>query len=106
MSDEDLKSLLFNDVPFRTLLKLEKTGEVYASEISTDLDITYSHVVKVLNRFEKHGLTETYTVGRKKIHEITDDGLELAEAVRSVDEVIGGEDERRGRSLQDLDLSA
>ncbi len=107
MSEEDLESMLFNEVPLKIILNLEKTGEGYASNLSTELDVTYSHVIKVLNRFNEYGVTETRKTGRRKYHEITDYGLELAEAIREVDAVLGGEeDEQSKNSLRELDLSA
>lgn len=77
---EELEELLINVKPVKLLVNLRReTTPNYASELSNQIDATYSHTVKVLQRMENLGLVEYKKEGRKKIVELTDDGSRIAE---------------------------
>ncbi|WP_394329090.1 MarR family winged helix-turn-helix transcriptional regulator [Haloferax sp. Q22] len=56
-------------------------GTSYASEISTEVDCTYSHTVRILDKFEEYGLVEREKDGRKVNCSLTDEGQKRAEAL-------------------------
>lgn len=51
----------------------------YASEISSNVDCTYSHTVRILQKLEEKGLVDSKKKGRKKMVELTSDGREIAQ---------------------------
>ena len=79
----DLKKLFLRPKPVKIIIDL-KRGPKYATQISKDVDCTYSHVVKLLDEFEKLGLVAFKKQGRIKIIELTEDGQDLAHAIEGV----------------------
>ncbi|WP_394324598.1 winged helix-turn-helix domain-containing protein [Haloplanus natans] len=67
-------------------------GTSYANEISTTVDCTYSHTVRILQKLEENGLVEGEKEGRKKNYKLTDEGQERAEALVNFLEA-GGENQ-------------
>lgn len=79
---EDIEEFLLNTKPARLLVSLrQQTTDNYASSLSTQVDATYSHTVKVLQRLESFGLVEFRKEGRKKVASLTSKGEDIAEAV-------------------------
>lgn len=86
---KELEDLLVNVKPVKLLVNLRReTTPNYASELSNQIDATYSHTVKVLQRMEKLGLIEHRKEGRKKIIELTDKGDRIAEKCSELLQVI------------------
>ncbi len=81
---ETPEELFVNSKPVRTLVKLSRRSDYYASALSTEVDATYSHTVKILQRMKRHDLVEFEKKGRKKIVRLTDDGEDLAEIFREL----------------------
>jgi len=69
--------------PVRMMLSLKK-GPRYATQISKEVDCTYSHTVKLLDDFKKLGLVKFKKQGRIKIIELTEDGEDLAHSIEGV----------------------
>ncbi|MFB6292249.1 MAG: winged helix DNA-binding protein [Candidatus Nanohaloarchaea archaeon] len=80
MGEHDLEEFFLNTKPVKILVKLrQQTSENYASALSTQVNATYSHTVKVLQKMKEYGLVEFDKKGRKKEVSLTDRGAELAE---------------------------
>ncbi len=69
--------------PVKILITL-KQGPKYATQISKDVDCTYSHVVKLLDELQSLGLLSFKKQGRIKIIELTEDGMDLAHSIEGV----------------------
>ncbi len=76
--EEELKYMFIHEKPVKILVKLQSPQEYYASALSTEIDATYSHTVKILQRLEEYELVEFEERGRKKIVTLTEQGAKLA----------------------------
>ena len=83
--EEDLESFFLNTKPVKMLvsLKYSRTPN-YASAISSKVDATYSHTVKVLQKMEKANLVEFERKGRRKEVFLTEKGDSLADCFKDV----------------------
>ncbi len=81
---ENPEELFINSKPVRILVKLSRRSDYYASALSTEVDATYSHTVKILQRMKKHSLVEFEKKGRKKIVKLTEEGDNLAGILREL----------------------
>ena len=63
--------------PAKMLVSLRK-GPKYATILSKEIDVTYSHTVKLLDLFNDFGLVEFEKKGRIKMVKLTDRGEEIA----------------------------
>ncbi|MFB6116289.1 MAG: winged helix DNA-binding protein [Candidatus Nanosalina sp.] len=79
MGGKDLESFFINEKPVKILVNINSgfTGN-YASELSSEVDATYSHTVRILHQLEEFELIESEKDGRKKVVELTDEGEEIA----------------------------
>ncbi len=74
--------IFFREKPAMMLVELRNVkGEVYASSLAKKVDCTYSHVVKILQEMERHGLVNFNKQGRLKLLSLTKKGSELAEHI-------------------------
>ncbi len=81
----DLLEMLFREKPVKILLKLNSAnGKSYASIIAKEADCTYSHTVKVIQRFEEEGLLKFVKDGRIKAIELTPKGRKVAEELKKL----------------------
>lgn len=106
MKEEDLEQMFLNKKPVDLLIELEKhDNRNYASALSKDADVTYSHTVKCLQRMEKYGLVEFERKGRKKEVNLTNRGDKIAgdlfDLMKTMTED-GGKDE--GSVIEDSSL--
>lgn len=85
-----LEDIFLHTKPAKMLVKLKRGDANYASALSREVDCTYSHTVKVLDRFKEHGLVTFNKAGRKKLIELTEDGRELADHMDNVISSING----------------
>ena len=83
MSDTELARLFLRFKPVKIILSLKK-GPRYATQVSKEVDCTYSHTVKLLDDFKKLGLVGFKKQGRIKIIELTEDGEDLAHSIEGV----------------------
>ncbi len=73
------KDLFFKLKPVEMLVFLKKgMGPKYATQVSKGVDCTYSHTIKVLEKFRGLGLVVFKKKGRIKIIQLTSDGEEIA----------------------------
>lgn len=78
--EDSLRELFVHEKPVLTLVKLKsRRTENYTREISTAIDCSYSHTVRIINRLEDADLVVSETKGRKKMLKLTEKGEELAE---------------------------
>lgn len=65
------------------LLK-EGTEDKYAMQLAKQVDITYSHLSKVINNFKKEGLINVEMHGRTNIIKLTIKGKRVAEHLKEI----------------------
>lgn len=81
--EEGLEEFFLHKKPVDLMVKLHgKSRNCYASALSSDIDATYSHTVKILQRMEEHDLVEFEKEGRKKTIELTQKGRSIAKKLR------------------------
>lgn len=73
-----LENLFLHAKPVRMLVALRLDSVRYATQVSKNVDCTYSHTVKVLDGFKRLGLVTFDKKGRVKIIKLTSDGEEIA----------------------------
>lgn len=88
----ELKKMFFQEKPVDMIVSIKLMNGSYASELSEKCDTTYSHSVKVMNRFQELGLVDWDKKGRKKEYRLTDRGEKLADELLTIfDDVEGME---------------
>ena len=83
MTDTSLARLFLRLKPVKIMLSLKK-GPRYATQVSKEVDCTYSHTVKLLEDFKKMGLVDFKKQGRIKIIELSKDGEDLTHSIEGV----------------------
>ena len=75
----DAEEVFLNTKPARILVQLNNPSkENYSSQIARDIDCTYSHAVRIIQKLEEIGLIESQEKGRKKILKLTAEGEDIA----------------------------
>lgn len=77
MKEKSILNLFFRQKPVKLLINL-RDGPKYATILSKEVDLTYSHTVKLLEQFKSFGLVEFEKKGRIKIIKLTDVGTEIS----------------------------
>lgn len=72
------------------IVSLKLMDGSYASELSSECDTTYSHAVKVMNRFQEMRLVESEKKGRKKEYSLTERGETLADQLLTIFDNVEG----------------
>lgn len=76
---KEIFNVFFREKPVMMLLGLlNSKGPVYASSLAKSVDCTYSHVVKILQQMERHGIVNFQKQGRLKLLALTKKGNEMA----------------------------
>lgn len=79
MTENRLEGFFLNEKPVKLMVKLhDRSTENYASALSTEIDSTYSHTVKTLQKMEDFGLLRFSQDGRKKVAKLTEEGESIA----------------------------
>lgn len=92
--EPELFDVIFREKPALMLINLRNNdvsgsrGSHYASNLAKSVDCTYSHVVKVLKEFEKHGLVKFEKKGRLKLLALTESGIQVAEHLSAVRNIL------------------
>ncbi len=82
---EDLDDFFLNCKPAKIMVKLgDKSTDNYASSLSSEVDATYAHTVRIIAKMEEFDLIETEKKGRKKIIKLTDEGEDVSEDLTSL----------------------
>jgi len=81
---EEIFDVFFREKPAMMLVNLKNAkNAIYASTLAKQVDCTYSHVVKILQRMEEAGLIMFEKQGRLKLLTLTKKGSELADCIDS-----------------------
>ncbi len=78
------EGLFLHEKPVKMLISLKNERAKYTTQVSKDVDCTYSHTVKVLDMFKRMGLVSFDKKGRIKHVKLTRDGDELALAFEGI----------------------
>lgn len=89
MKGKEIFNAIFREKPAKMLVALNNSSkEVYASSLAKEIDGTYSYIVKVLMDMEKAGLVEFKKQGRLKIIKLTKKGLDVAEKINFIKQLL------------------
>jgi len=99
---------LLQEKPAHALLTISRYGKTYASVIAREVNTTFAHSVRILNRMERYGLVacgQDSNDGRVKFIELTHRGKQVAGALQSLLDSIEGkkqpeERKRKRRTLK------
>ncbi|MEM5793488.1 MAG: winged helix DNA-binding protein [Candidatus Aenigmatarchaeota archaeon] len=83
LNETELTKLFLRSKPVKMIISLKK-GPKYATQVSKEIDCTYSHTVKLLDELETLGLVTFKKHGRIKVVELTEDGVDLAHSIEGV----------------------
>jgi predicted transcriptional regulator len=81
--DKSIPKLFLRVKPAKLLVDLISEPK-YATILSKDVDLTYSHTVKLLDQFKIFGLVDFEKRGRIKIVKLTETGNDIAHAIEIV----------------------
>jgi DNA-binding MarR family transcriptional regulator len=85
IKNKEIFNVFFREKPAMMLINLHiAKSEVYASNLAKQVDCTYSHVVKILQQMQKHGLINFNKTGRLKLLSLTPKGREVAESIEKI----------------------
>lgn len=77
--DRELEDFFLKEKPVELLVQLSRSRtDNYASALSSEVDVTYSHTVKCLQEMNNKGLVKFKRQGRRKQVVLTDKGDDLA----------------------------
>lgn len=80
--EKSVPRLFLRPKPVKLLVSL-RVGPKYATILSKEVDLTYSHTVKLLDQFKNFGLVDFEKRGRIKIVKLTDIGEDLARSIEA-----------------------
>ncbi len=83
VNDTQLTKLFLRTKPVKMIISLKK-GPKYATQVSKEIDCTYSHTVKLLDELETLKLVTFKKQGRIKVITLTEDGEDLAHSIEGV----------------------
>ena len=75
--EKSIPRLFLRPKPVKLLVCLQ-AGPKYATILSKEVDLTYSHTVKLLDQFKNYNLVDFEKKGRIKIIKLTDEGEDIA----------------------------
>lgn len=82
---KDNFDIFFRRKPALMLVALKRISRArYGSILAKEVDCTYSHAVKILQRLEKVGLVMFEKKGRIKLIKLTKKGQEIAENIENI----------------------
>lgn len=83
--DKSKEEFFLHTKPAKIMVRLaDPSAENYASALSSDIDCTYSHAVRIIQQLEEMDLVETKRKGRKKYIELTEEGEDIARSLNEV----------------------
>jgi predicted transcriptional regulator len=83
MKEKSILALFLRQKPVKLLVNL-KSEPKYATILSKEVDLTYSHTVKLLDQFKNFGLVEFEKKGRIKVVKLTDTGEDIAKVFDTI----------------------
>jgi len=102
---DDLLSFFLQDKPARILLEMSKNERTYPADISKALAATYSHIVRVIQKLEEHGLVSSEKEGRTKYIKLTETGQQVAHHLQGLEMTLKNINEsaqKKGRKAEKL----
>jgi predicted transcriptional regulator len=82
---KDSFEVFFRKKPALMLVALKKSSRArYGSILAKEVDCTYSHAVKILQGLERLGLVTFEKKGRIKLIKLTKKGLEIADNIDNI----------------------
>jgi DNA-binding MarR family transcriptional regulator len=76
------EDLFLHSKPVKILVQLNNPSkDNYTSQIAREVDCTYSHTVRIIQRLEERKLVASEKKGRRKYLTLTDPGKEIAETL-------------------------
>lgn len=85
-----IKHILFRDAPYLLLMALYDERETtFSSAIAKKVNVTYSHVVKIISIFEKENIVGFDKKGRIKKLTLTKKGQDIALYLKKASELMG-----------------
>ena len=83
-----MKNIFFQEKSKDVLLNLEESGGANITEISRAINGTYAHTFNIIKDLEKCGIVSSKKEGRIKFVKLTKKGNELANLLRSFQEIL------------------
>ena len=85
MKPKKIFNVFFREKPAMMLVTLlNKSSNIYASNLAKVVDCTYSHVVKILQEMQRAGLVAFEKQGRLKVLTLTKKGQEVATYINKI----------------------
>ena len=85
----DSFDLFFRRKPAMMLIALKKVSRAkYGSQLAKEVDCTYSHAVKILQKMQSAKLVNFEKTGRIKTIQLTDNGIKVAEHIERIKEIL------------------
>jgi len=85
MKQKKIFNVFFREKPAMMLVTLlNKSNNIYASNLAKVVDCTYSHVVKILQEMQRAGLVGFEKQGRLKVLTLTKKGQEVASNINKI----------------------
>ncbi len=88
---QDLKNMFLHEKPALIAVTLLRKRKMHVRQISREIDATYSHTVKLMNRMHENELVVWQRSGRKKMYMLTPEGKDLAENLTRFFDTVNGE---------------
>lgn len=70
-------------------LRRNMREEMYGGLISKKIDTTYAHTIKILSKLEDESLIESRKEGRKKVLDLTEEGMVCADKLIDCMDALG-----------------
>ena len=85
MKQKKIFNVFFREKPAMMLVTLlNKSNNIYASNLAKVVDCTYSHVVNILQEMQKAGFVSFEKQGRLKVLTLTKKGQEVASYINKI----------------------
>ena len=94
MTEKHAENLFLQEKPTLALLAIWSFERTYASIITKEINSTFAHTTKILSKMEDHGLVQFKMDGRVKYVELTDQGVEVVNALKNLILKLEGETEQ------------
>lgn len=86
---EDLNYLIFRKGAPRILVACKQERIRYCKlRITSEIEMTYSHVVKILAKLEKNKLVVIKKIGRNCAVSLTDEGIKVANLIEQLSKLL------------------
>src|SRR3989338_1198714 len=97
---------IITDIVISAIMNIGYNKEMYVTELSKALSITYSHTLtKIVPKLAGFGLIEQEKNGRKRVLRITQKGLEVYKRLGEIGELLGDPINESGDRRLDLIVS-